>query len=191
MPWTGGPTWILLIILSELTENRAINQCFIINHCICQFVTPISAYLGLGVASIFNFSNITTWMVADFAHLIMVIASHVPPEHRAAMLITGRPREVSGKRFSPVSWCPHEHRPSCGTWLWSTSNSRMPAKQVQGCLHPSAVTDLFSTAQELRIRSISRVNTVYFGARSVWENTFPISREEFSQFTNCSMFTEF
>lgn len=150
MNW--GPIWMPQIILSELTKNsqksRVINNCFIINHFICQFVTLIPAHLGHDVVLIFNFSNIATWMAAGFACLSMVILSYVPPDHRAVMLITVRPKEVSDKCCSPVAWCSHEHETSWGAVLWNTAveHIRAPAKQVQGCLHPSGEMYFFSTA---------------------------------------------
>lgn len=71
MPWARGSIGIPQILPSELTENsqksRAINHCFIINHCICHFVTPIPACLGFDVALIFNFSKMATRLAADFA----------------------------------------------------------------------------------------------------------------------------
>jgi len=68
--------------------------------------------------------------------------------------------------------------------LWgrhASKHHRARAEQVQGCLHLSGEMYFFSTAQELRIRSFSSVNTAYLGARSVWENIVQIWSEEFFQ----------
>lgn len=110
------------------------------------------------------------------------------------MLIPARPKGVSDQ-CSPAAWCSFEPAAlqlgrgavAQGCGAHPTPTECQQSKFWAVCTH----LDLFSIAQELRIGSISRVNTVYFGAGSVWKNTFPISREEFSQFTNFSMFAEF
>lgn len=124
---------------------------------------------------------------ADFAHLSMPILSHVA-QSRGQLCSSLADAGGFCWRCSAAAAAPCTGR-VLRSRLWSTSkHPPVPAEQVLGCLHPSGDTDLFSITRELTIRSSSRVNTVYFGARSVWENTFPILREEFSQFTNCSMF---
>lgn len=43
-------------------------------------------------------------MAAGFVHVSMVILSHAPQDHRAVILFTVKPKEVSEKCGSAVAW---------------------------------------------------------------------------------------